>query len=529
MDIQSGLNTVNIGSLLTKTAQRFPAQTALATGLSRHCDYLNLERRVAGIAGFLRDELGHQPGDRVGLIMKNCPQYIEVLFAVLHAGLAAVPINAKLHAKEFAYILKNSGTSSLFITEDFVTQSEELATHLNAPGKVIPVNNREYIDLYDYAPLELQPCEPDSLAWLFYTSGTTGQPKGAMLSHRNLMTMTQSYFASVDTLKPGDTLLHAAPMSHGSGLYTFPSIAGSGQQVVCQSGSFEPEEILELIRHYPRVSMFAAPTMVKRMVETPGTTDEDTTNLNSIIYGGGPMYVADIKLAMERFGNKFIQIYGQGETPMTITCLNRADHLNHEDSPLAGKHADELLDLRLASVGCAQMPVEIRIADDQGRSLSGGQIGEILVKGDTVMLGYWDNPDATAETIINGWLHTGDMGVVDQRGYLTLKDRSKDLIISGGTNIYPREVEEVLLQHPGVLEVSVIGKPDPEWGEEVVAFIVTQDGEQLTAERLTPEQCDTWCLDNMARFKRPKHYYFIDELPKNNYGKVLKTALRERL
>ena len=511
---------MNIGSLLTKTAQRFPTQTALATGLSSHCDYLNLKRRVAGIAGFLRHELGHQPGDRVGLIMKNCPQYIEVLFAVLHAGLAAVPINAKLHAKEFAYILKNSGASSLFITEDFVAKSEELATHLNAPAKVIPVNNQEYIGLYDCTPLELQPCKPDSLAWLFYTSGTTGQPKGAMLSHRNLMTMTQSYFASVDSLDPGDTLLHAAPMSHGSGLYTFPSIAHGGQQVVCQSGSFEPEEILQLIRHYPRVSMFAAPTMIKRMVETPATTDEDTSNLNAIIYGGGPMYVADIKIAMERFGNKFIQIYGQGETPMTITCLSRADHLSNNNSALA----DELLDLRLASVGCAQMPVEIRIADDQGQPLPDGEIGEILVKGDTVMLGYWDNPEATAETIVDGWLYTGDMGFIDELGYLTLKDRSKDLIISGGTNIYPREVEEVLLQHPGILEVSVIGKADPEWGEEVVAFIVAQGRKHLTTE-----QCDTWCLDNMARFKRPKHYYFVDELPKNNYGKVLKTALRERL
>ena len=515
---------MNIASLLSKTAQRFPSQTALAFGLSDHCDYANLQHRVAGIAGFLLNDLGHQPGDRIGLIMKNCPQYVEVLFAVLHAGLAAVPINAKLHTKEFAYILKNSGASSLFVTEDFIAHSEELATHLNTPGKVIPVNNQEYLGLYDYEPLELQPCKPDSLAWLFYTSGTTGQPKGAMLSHRNLLTMTQSYFASVDMLEAGDTLLHAAPMSHGSGLYTFPSIAQGGQQVVCQSGSFEPEEILQLIRHYPQVSMFAAPTMIKRMVETPASPDEDASNLNAIIYGGGPMYVADIKIAMERFGNKFIQIYGQGETPMTITCLNRADHLSHDDSDIDGKLTDELLDLRLASVGCAQMPVEIRIADDQGQPLADGEIGEILVKGDTVMLRYWDNPEATAETIVDGWLYTGDMGVIDKLGYLTLKDRSKDLIISGGSNIYPREVEEVLLQHPGILEVSVIGKPDPEWGEEVVAFVVTQLGEQLSKE-----QCDTWCLDNMARFKRPKHYYFVDELPKNNYGKVLKTALRKKL
>ena len=533
---------MNIASLLSKTAQQFPDFMALSTGTADHCDYQTLAQRVAGIASYLRNELNHQAGDRVALIMKNCPQYIEVLFAILHAGLTTVPINAKLHSKEFAYILQNSGASSLFITDDFLAQSEELASHLQATGAVLSVNSDAYTNLYNGTPLPMQACEPDNVAWLFYTSGTTGQPKGAMLSHRNLMTMTQSYFSSVDTMTAGDTLLHAAPMSHGSGLYTFPTVACGAAQVVCQSGSFEPAEIASLIRYYPQVSMFAAPTMIKRMVETTppalneGTDsldegpdnlnensdnlDEDTSNLKAIIYGGGPMYVADIKAAIERFGNKFIQIYGQGETPMTITCLNRADHLARDNVDLANGH----LDKRLASVGCAQMPVEIRIADEQGAPLMDGEIGEILVKGDTVMLGYWNNPDATAETIIDGWLHTGDMGVMDQHGYLTLKDRSKDLIISGGTNIYPREVEEVLLQHPAVLEVSVVGKPDPEWGEEVVAFIVLHTGESLTSN-----QCDAWCLDNMARFKRPKSYYFVDELPKNNYGKVLKTDLRVRL
>ena len=517
---------MNIASLLSKTAQKYPAAPALANGTAAHCDYQTLAGRVAGIANFLRNERAHEPGDRVALIMKNCPQYVEALFAVLHAGLTAVPINAKLHSKEFAYILENSGASSVFITDDFSSQAEDLAQHLSPLGSaasvspVLSVTSNEYIELYDRAPLPLQSCPPDSVAWLFYTSGTTGQPKGAMLSHRNLMTMTQSYFSSVDTMNSGDTLVHAAPMSHGSGLYTFPTVACGASQVVCQSGSFEPAEITDLIRHYPQVSMFAAPTMIKRMVETPPADDEDTSNLKAIIYGGGPMYVADIKAAMERFGNKFIQIYGQGETPMTITCLSRDDHLTGGSTDLANEHLDE----RLASVGCAQMAVEIRIADEQGGTIADGKIGEILVKGDTVMLGYWANPNATADTIIDGWLHTGDMGVIDQYGYLTLKDRSKDLIISGGTNIYPREVEEVLLQHPAILEVSVIGKPDPEWGEEVIAFVVLHNGKQLSEE-----QCDTWCLDNMARFKRPKSYYFVDELPKNNYGKVLKTALRQVL
>ncbi len=506
---------MNIAALLEKSARRFPQLTALSSGLQPHCDYATLAGRVAAIASYLKNELNCQAGERIALVMKNCPQYIEVLFGVLHAGLTAVPVNAKLHSREFAYILGNSGASHAFITDDFTATIGELTSTVDTLKSFLSVNSAAYQQAYALQPIALQQCEPDALAWLFYTSGTTGQPKGAMLSHRNLMAMTQSYFASVDTIEPGDTLLHAAPMSHGSGLYAFPNIAAGAHQVVSQSGSFEPEEIFQLIKHYPEVSMFAAPTMIKRMVETPATKDEDTNNLKVIIYGGGPMYVADLKAAMNRFGNKFAQIYGQGETPMTISCLNRADHLGRDDIPL-----DELL----ASVGSAQVPVEIRIADTEGHSLPDGEVGEILVNGDTVMQGYWQNPVATAKTIIDGWLYTGDMGMLNNQGYLTLKDRSKDLIISGGTNIYPREVEEILLEHPDIVEVSVIGKAGSEWGEEVVAFVVQRD-----SARLDKTQLDAFCLDNMARFKRPKHYHFVEQLPKNNYGKILKTELRALL
>ena len=506
---------MNIASLLEKSARRFPGHRALSSGLEPHCDYATLAQRVAAIASYLKNELYCQPGERIALVMKNSPQYIEVLFGVLHAGLTAVPVNAKLHRREFAYILENSAASHAFITDDFNETIGELANTIDTLKSFISVNSAAFQQVYNSPPLALQQCDPDAIAWLFYTSGTTGQPKGAMLSQRNLMAMTQSYFASVDTIEPGATLLHAAPMSHGSGLYAFPNIAAGAHQVVSKSGSFEPEEILQLISHYPQVSMFAAPTMIKRMVETPAAKDENTDNLKVMIYGGGPMYVADIKVAMERFGNKFAQIYGQGETPMTISCLNRDDHLGRDDLPL-----DELL----ASVGCAQVPVEIRIADAKGAALPDGEVGEILVSGDTVMRGYWQNPEATAKTIVDGWLYTGDMGMLNAQGYLTLKDRSKDLIISGGTNIYPREVEEILLEHPDIIEVSVIGKADPEWGEEVIAFVV-----QRETASLDKTQLDAFCIANMARFKRPKQYHFIEQLPKNNYGKILKTELRALL
>jgi long-chain acyl-CoA synthetase len=324
----------------------------------------------------------------------------------------------------------------------------------------------------------------------------------------------------------GDTILHAAPMSHGSGLYIFPNIAAGAQQVICQHG-FDEQEIFDLVHIHPQVSFFAAPTMIHRLVMSHLDYDPTTSNLKSVIYGGGPMYVADIKRAMQRFGNKFIQIYGQGETPMTITSLNKQDHLGQ------GKF---VLDELLASVGSAQLPIEIEIRDADHTALTSGEIGEIVVKGDTVMLGYWQNPDATAKAIIDDWLYTGDLGSLDQHGYLTLKDRSKDMIISGGTNIYPREVEEVLLRHEGISEVAVVGKVDPEWGETVFAFVVPMNivatdvvPGNIVADTLSEAECDAWCLEHIARFKRPKGYKFVDRLPKNNTGKVLKRQLREQI
>jgi len=262
------------------------------------------------------------------------------------------------------------------------------------------------------------------------------------------------------------------------------------------------------------MSMFAAPTMVKRLVESPAARDADTRNLKTIVYGGGPMYVADLKRAMTLLGPKLAQIYGQGESPMTITALTKSRHADT---------AHPRYEQRLASVGTAQAVVEVRVADADDQTVAPGEPGEVLVRGDVVMLGYWRDLEATANTLRGGWLHTGDVGAMDQDGFLTLMDRSKDLIISGGSNIYPREVEEVLLRHPQVAEVSVVGAPHAEWGEEVVAFVVGREGREVAVGEL-----DALCLDHIARFKRPKRYVLVDSLPKNNYGKVLKTELRKR-
>jgi long-chain acyl-CoA synthetase len=324
-----------------------------------------------------------------------------------------------------------------------------------------------------------------------------------------------NYFSDVDAIAPGDAIIHAAPMSHGSGFYALPHIARAGLNVVPESGGFDAPEVYALLQAHRGVTLFAAPTMVKRLVDHP--VDADTTKLKTIVYGGGPMYVADCKAALARFGYKLAQIYGQGESPMTITAMGKAIHAATEHPRY---------DERLASVGQAFTGLEVMVADADDRPLRAGEIGEILVRGDPVMPGYWDNPAASAETLRNGWLHTGDVGSLDDEGFLTLKDRSKDMIVSGGSNIYPREVEEVLLLHPGVSEVSVVGQKDPEWGEVVVAFVVARG-----ARNEWPDQADldALCLDNIARFKRPKAYRYVDALPKNSTGKVLKTELRKLL
>jgi long-chain acyl-CoA synthetase len=327
-----------------------------------------------------------------------------------------------------------------------------------------------------------------------------------MLTHRNLAVMSDAYATEVDPVAPGDPILHAAPMSHGSGLYIMPHVMGGGTQVIPESGGFEPAEIFALLRAWPRASMFAAPTMVKRLIDCAAECPAE--NIRTIIYGGAPMYFEDAVRALDRFGPRLAQIYGQGESPMTITRLPKED--------IAAREHPRWRD-RVVSAGRAFACVEVMIANDEGKALPAREPGEILARGGVVMAGYWRNDEASAQTLRGGWLHTGDVGALDDDGYLTLKDRSKDLIISGGSNIYPREVEEVLLRHQGVREVSVIGRPDREWGEVVVAYVV---GEASVAE------LDALCLSAIARFKRPKDYVFIDALPKNNYGKILKTELR---
>jgi long-chain acyl-CoA synthetase len=495
---------MNLALWLERAGRSYGERPAVGHGTRVVMTYAALAERAARLAGALAGRCGLKPGDRVVIAAKNAPDYLEMLYGVWHAGLAAVPANAKLHGRELGYILAHSGARVCFASDGLAA---EIAPHAPATlERLVTVGSADYAALFAADPIACVPRAGDDLAWLFYTSGTTGRPKGAMLTHRVLAVESHAYLAEVDPTAPGEPILHAAPMSHGSGLYIMGNVARLAVNVVPESGGFEPEEIFRLFDAWPKSSMFAAPTMVKRLIECPAECNAG--NIRTIVWGGAPMYVEDALRALDRFGARFVQIYGQGESPMTITVLPKED---------IAARAHPRWRERLASAGRPYACVDVMVADADDRPLPAGATGEILCRGDSVMAGYWRDEEASAKTLRGGWLHTGDVGAFDADGYLTLKDRSKDVVISGGSNIYPREIEEVLLTHPGVREVSVIGRPDREWGEVVVAYVV---GEADAAA------LDALCLGAVARFKRPKDYVFVPALPKNNYGKILKTELR---
>lgn len=357
---------MNLIDSLLRSAGMVPDRPAIAVGARVALSYRELASRVARLSSSLRSDSGLVPGDRVALVMRNGPEYFVILFACWHAGLVAVPINAKLHAKEIAYIIGNSGAKLCFVSPDL---------EADVPGSV-SIDSKIYSDMFatdSHSPAHVRPEDP---AWLFYTSGTTGVPKGATLTHRNLAFQSQAYFTDIDALTPEDAILHAAPLSHGSGLYSLPHFAAGAVNIIPESGHFEPDEIFALLDHWQNVSFFAAPTMIVKLLASNAA--RRPRNLKTIVYGGAPMYVADCTRAIELFGPRLFQLYGQGESPMTITGLPQF------------LHRPEFTE-RLSSCGFARTGVEVRVVDEHDLELLSGEVGEVITRSDCMMTGYWEN------------------------------------------------------------------------------------------------------------------------------------------
>ena len=510
---------MHVGHLLTRAAQRYPNHPAWLQG-GCSISFSRAEDRVNRLASALL-ALGGQPGDRVAILLSNCYQGLETILAPMKVGMAVVPMNVRLHPREHQYLLNSSGAFALVYGQEYhshlaqIRPALETVEHFICVGEA-PGDDPGYEGLLESASPRLPDplIDLDNLAWIFYTSGTTGLPKGAMLTHRNLLTMAYSFLTDINAAAPGDVLLHGAPITHGSGLSIFHHIARGAANAFPDTRSFDPPKVFGAIQHYRATTMFMAPTMINVLTTSPVRERYDISSLHTVVYGGGPMYTEHLLEALGAFGNIFVQIFGQGEAPMTITTLPKEEH--HLDG-------DPVRLRRLASAGREVAGVRVRVVDEQDNDVPTGEPGEIVARSDLVMKGYWNNPQATAETLRGGWLHTGDLGYLDSEGYLYITDRKNDMIISGGANIYPREVEEVIARHHAVAEVVVIGVPDAKWGEAVKAIVVPQQGVQGTADDIID-----FCRANLASYKKPQSVEFLTSLPKNAYGKVLRRDLRDR-
>jgi long-chain acyl-CoA synthetase len=509
---------MNTFAFLEKSARQRPDGLALLQGKEAYT-YREFRERALAVGGNLQ-ALGCMPGDRVAFCLANSPRIMEVIFGCFAAGLIVVPINARLHAREMAYIVENSGAKILVHGPEFqdgIISNRDLFVGLRHRICLDKVEGATKFDeLLNSANMlsAAVDAEPEDLCWLFYTSGTTGKPKGAMWNHRMVRCVIMNYLADLHNIQPGEVVLHCAPMSHGSGIVALPAVARGAVNAITDTASFDVDNLLATVERL-KVShiAFMAPTQIVKTLEDYVPGRYDISSLRAICYGGAPIYVDQLKKAMAVFGPVFVQLYGQGEAPITITGLNAAAH----------QKLLEAGDPRIGSAGQVRTDVEAHCVDENDNPLPAGQAGEVVARGDVVMPGYWNNPEATAEALKGGWLHTGDIGYFDELGYLFLLDRAKDMVISGGNNVYPREVEEVIILHPKVADCVVFGIPDEYWGEAVHAVVVPKAGQALNAQDII-----SFCGEHMAGYKKPKAVDFVDALPVSGYGKVLRREVREK-
>ena len=484
-----------LGKLAIKSAAAYPDKVAVKDK-DRSFTYREMMERVYALTAYFH-EAGLRKGDRVGILMANRLEHIELDVATALAGVIKVPLNYRLHPKEHEYMLNDADVSLIIGDKTLIDPIDTNVTVL-AIGDEYEQAIKAHI-----GKRHLEEISEDDLFSIMYTSGTTGNPKGVMLSHRNMIAGALSLAASCDT-NYDDIIGHVAPLTHGSNFLSHVAWLYGLTQVVFDK--FEPEEFVNDLAREKVTTIFLVPTMVNLMIQHPKFDPAKLSTLKTINMAGSAIAASKLEQALSLVGPIFAQTYGQVEAPMCITMMPKNEMSN-----------------RLESCGRTGLFVDMKIVNDEGNEVADGEVGEIICKGSLVMQGYWNNKQATEETLKDGWLHTGDLGWKSSEGYLHIVDRKKDVIISGGVNIYPREVEEVLNLHTGVKETCVIGVPDDKWGESVVAYVVSNGTTVVTEDELI-----ALCVENMASFKKPKEIHIVDELPKSSYGKILKRELRSK-
>lgn len=477
--------------------------------------FAELDTRIKGLAGGLRALL--PPGSRVAVLSDNRPEVTEAQFAIPSAGMTAVFLNQRLTGPELAYILENSGASAILVEERYLPVIAEIAEGVPALRHVVGfdgeggVATAAYSSLVESAPLTGSAPEPADIAWLVYTSGTTGRPKGVMISHRNLSGTVANFLLGIRPDRHG-RYLFPFPLSHVTA-HAQPALFAAGVTLYLQR-SFDPKAYMEAIAEYEITGSPIAPAMLGLILARPELAELDVTSMRKLFYGASSITPALLRRAMERFPNaEFTQGFGMTELAGNAVWMDHATHLR-------GIRGESDL---LSACGRPAPLASVRIADERGMDLPFGDVGEILVRADQVMEGYWENPEATKSTLVDGWLHTGDVARFDKNGLLYIVDRKKDMIVTGGENVYSREVEDALAEHPGIADVAVVGVPDETWGENVCAVIVRATGSEITSEEVIAH-----ARSKLASYKKPKRVEFVDQLPRNATGKLLKRDLRNQ-
>ena len=510
---------MNLAHLLRQSAQRYGDAIGLAWG-EASWTWQDLDRRVDAMAAALAAK-GVNKGDRVLVQSKNCNQLFESMFVCFRLGAVWVPANYRQTPADVAYLGRKSGASAMICGRDFPDHAR--ATREAAPdlGFVISIGESDFGEdydrlatTYDGKAVAAAAVEHDDPSWLFFTSGTTGRPKAAVLTHGQMAFVITNHLCD---LMPGtsdrDASLVVAPLSHGAGIHQLAQVARGAKSVLLTGDRFDVAEAWALVARWRITNMFTVPTIVKMLTEHPAVDEHDHSSLRYVIYAGAPMYREDQKHALGKLGKVLVQYYGLGEVTGNITVLPPELH-ELDDGP----HT------RLGTCGYARTGMDVQVQDDTGREVGVGETGEICVCGPAVFAGYYQDAEANAKAFRDGWFRTGDLGHLDARGFLFITGRASDMYISGGSNVYPREIEEQALQHPAIAEIAVLGVPDRAWGEVGVAVCVVRPGAELDEQQFL-----FWLQGKIARYKLPKRAFFWDELPRSAYGKITKKTVREEL